>query len=151
MTISLEQERRSLLEHIEARRQVYRHMLAGDSADQSNRFGQHRPASQSHSESASGIQNAKAWMKLHPLWLVGGAALLVWLLPRGISSIRQRTHHHAEHRDTQASPSARLKSLAGTALFLLSDPIRMNAIARMVDIGQHWLKQYRSGSSRHSQ
>ncbi len=146
MKISLEQERRNLLEHIEARRQVYRHMLSGDSTGESGIFG-----SQHHAENPTGMQNARAWMKSHPLWLAGGVALLVWLLPRRISSIRQRTLHHTEHPDTQARPSARLKSLAGTALFLLSDPIRINAIARVVDIGQQWLKQYRSRSSRHSQ
>lgn len=109
MSASLEEQRRALLEQIEASRAVYRRMLAGEKMTaRSDLTGsaRHRPAvagagvadsagrvdilppSTADRASPRGRSKAAQWATDHPLWVAAGVAMLVLLLPRAAEARR---------------------------------------------------------------
>ncbi len=159
MSVSLEDQRRALLEQIEASRAVYRRMLSGESAPVSLRhtgsprfLSSARPASSGTgmfvgvrwSESRS---KAVQWVMAHPLWVASGVALLVWVLPH-IKSARRQKKQRAERRIVREQ-EALLRSpgmgraLLTAALLLMRDPGRMQAAGRLARMGWQWLQRRR--------
>ncbi len=168
MNLSLEDQRRALLEQIEASRAVYRRMLTGESvaargrvplsasaaltdihdrtagpvtAGRSNwRLAGNKPSSASH--------KAMQWALDHPLWVAGGVALLVLALPRVAGARRRGTHDtHPRQGDQHARavpPGQREgmgRALLATALLLLRDPARLQAASRLAGAGWRWLQR----------
>lgn len=174
MSVSLEDQRRALLEQIEASRAVYRRMLTGESPAGSLRRSwkaRHLPASAA--AGAGGIAGAGAatgpllerpqpggrnkavqWAMDHPLWVAGGVALLVLLLPRAVEA-RQRRAHNAKMQAASSTDDAYMRhgprgmgSGAGRALLtagllLLRDPARLQAAGRLAATAWRWLQSRR--------
>ncbi len=177
MSVSLEDQRRALLEQIEASRAVYRRMLTGESpADGARRsWTARQPLTASAAATGAGTvagpaiatgrlsgrplpggrSKAVQWAMDHPLWVAGGVALLVLLLPRAIEA-RQR---HARSAKLQAaSPTADAylqaaprgqgsgagRALLTAALLLLRDPARLQAAGRLVGGAWRWVQSRRA-------
>ncbi len=141
MKPSLEDERRALLEQIEASRAVYRRMLAGEPATGSTRAPLH-PGS--HVAATPPRNRALQWAMDHPLWVAGGVALLVLLAPRAIGSGR-RTAARRKSARQQAEPASggTLRALLTVAALLLRDPARMRAASAFAGSAWQWLQQRR--------
>ena len=175
MTPSLEDERRALLEQIEASRAVYRRMLTGESpAGGVRRSWMVRPPSTAAGSGSiagqavatgplpgrpltGGRSKAVQWAMDHPLWVAGGVALLVLLLPRAVEA-RQRRARSAKLRaaspagDVYLQPERRRQSGQGSgagralltaALLLLRDPARLQAAGRLAGVAWRWLQRRR--------
>ena len=137
MRTSLEEERRALLEEIEARRGLYRRLLSGDREDHQT-TGIYRPAS---SQAVSPrYQRLGQWLLDHPLPVATGVALLVWLGPR-----LMRRHQTRATTATQTSAagqrSGMLKAIAGMMVMFLRDPRQLQTTARMVGTTWRWLRR----------
>jgi hypothetical protein len=140
MKPSLEDERRALLEQIEASRAVYRRMLTDEPT---------RSAASGRSVRSRGT----AWMLDHPLWVAGGVALLVLMVPRIAarrrrSAAKQAAQPTAQRRAGQNAPemAARgntLRALLTVAVLLLRDPARLRAAAQVAGSTWQWLQQRR--------
>ena len=147
MKPSLEDERRALLEQIEASRAVYRRMLSDEPEATVARRLPHQDAVQ-QTPGARAMQ----WMTEHPLWVAGGVALLVLLAPRvidaGKQAARQRRHkqrerefeHEREPRQQGGTPRA----LLTVAALLLRDPARLRAAARIGQTAWQWMQRRRA-------
>lgn len=168
MSVSLEDQRRALLEHIEASRAVYRRMLSGSetsaslrslastsSLPPSARAG--RPAVERRTAAAPRPPAALQWALDHPLWVAGGVALLVLLTPRVIAARQRRTQRAAINRQqagAQANVQAGIqtgmrgqgvgRALFTAALLLLRDPGRLRAAGRAAGVAWQWLQQRRT-------
>ncbi len=111
MSVSLEDQRRALLEQIEASRAVYRRMLAGEPVTVRSRMGGSArtestaggavvtegssrvgtlPASTPRRTLQGGRSKAVQWAMDHPFWVAGAVAMLVLLLPRAADARRRR-------------------------------------------------------------
>ncbi len=162
MSVSLEDQRRALLEQIEASRAVYRRMLSGESATVSVRHAgsprlvsSTRPAS-SGAGMFAGVRwsenrsKAVQWAMAHPLWVAGGVALLVWALPR-MKTARRQKKQRAERRIEREqevllrSPGI-VRALLAAALLLMRDPGRMQAAGRLARMGWQWLQRRRASA-----
>ena len=137
MRTSLEEERRALLEQIEASRQVYRRMLRGDTADprtiRTHETPARRPAS------SSGRQIGR-WMSEHPLQIAAGVALLVWLTPGLIRRVRSRPASRAK----SSAPGPRagtIKGMATVLMLLLRDPRRLENTVSLLNTVWRWLRR----------
>ena len=142
MKPSLEDERRALLEQIEASRAVYRRMLAGEPATGSTRAPLHPT---SHAAAAPPRKRALQWALDNPLWVAGGVTLLVLLAPRAIGSGRRAAAHRKSAKQ-QAEPAAAggtLRALLTVAALLLRDPARMRAATALAGSAWHWLQARR--------
>lgn len=171
MSASLEEQRRALLEQIEASRAVYRRMLTGESALESSRLplparttsgtesvsparivttGSH-PAQLAANQLGSGRGKAVQWAMDHPLWVATGVALLVLLAPRVIEAGRRRTQARASAAHAQAVPQVQSsgagRALLAAALLLMRDPARLQAAGRLVGVGWRWLQRWRGQSA----
>ena len=144
MKPSLEDERRALLEQIEASRAVYRRMLAGETG--TARHAQVRQAS--HTAGTSSRNRALEWAMAHPLWVAGGVALLVLLLPRAIGSGRQAAARRTAARrpSEQVSGGGTLRALLTVAALLLRDPARMRTMTTLAGNAWRWLQGRRRSS-----
>ena len=137
MKISLEEERRALLEEIEARRSLYRRMLSSEGKEQQTAstyrqaLGLARPPH--HNQFGK-------WLLDHPLQVAAGVTLLVWLGPRLIRRSQHRSK--AVTRVTTAGKHTDiLKSIAGTMMLLLRDPQQMQTTASMVGSAWRWMRR----------
>ncbi len=172
MSVSLEDQRRALLEQIEASRAVYRRMLTGESpvggarrswtsrqplaaagaGDSAGPVVATGPLSGRHL--AGGRSKAVQWAMDHPLWVAGGVALLVLLLPRTVEA-RQRRARKAKMQAAlpagdaylQAGPrgqgSGAGRALLAAALLLMRDPARLQAAGRLAGTAWRWLQRLR--------
>ncbi len=172
MSVSLEDQRRALLEQIEASRAVYRRMLAGDHTADVVRVGlaghslsaqdsagtTRRPApgtAMAVSRQRPGGRNqALQWAVDHPLWVAGGVALLVLLLPRAAAARRRHSRDNAR-RDSDreqvmqtARSSGTARALLTAGMLLMRDPRRLQAAGRLLATGWHWLQRRRAQRSR---
>jgi len=142
MTSSLENQRRALLEKMEARRAVYQRMLRGDNHNGTFKSQRSRPNTHSPSPLDSGLQ----WVRSHPLLSTVGVALLVALLPRAISTKRHKQYpSHATERPAFARAIPMVKA---AALLLLNDPTRMRMAGYLTRSVWHWLN-HRLNPTRH--
>ncbi len=154
MKPSLEDERRSLLEQIEASRAVYRRMLSGEPGTSAgaDKLGG-RPANRP----PAGRSQAVQWMMEHPLWVAGGVALLVLIAPRMIRSstgkLRQRRAQQRRAQQRQAQQQRRdeassgtMRALMTTAVLLLRDPARLRMAVRFTQSAWQWLQRRRQAS-----
>ncbi len=140
MKPSLEDERRALLEQIEASRAVYRRMLADEPT---------RGAAAGTSVRSRGM----AWMLDHPLWVAGGVALLVLLAPRIAVRRRRSAAQPATQQTTQrraalpvpemAARGGTLRALLTVAVLLLRDPARLRAATQVAGSAWQWLQRRR--------
>ena len=169
MSVSLEDQRRALLEQIEASRAVYRRMLAGDHTTDAMRAGVASsslsardstgttrglaPASARRMQQG-GRSKAMQWAVDHPLWVAGGVALLVLLLPRAAAARRRRSRDKVR-RDSDrdqvmqtARSSGTARALLTAGLLLMRDPRRLQAAGRLLATGWHWLQRRRAQRSR---
>ncbi len=161
MKPSLEDERRALLEQIEASRAVYRRMLSGEPDISSVPGRQHVGADTGQARVGSTRQSrlmvardsSVQWVLAHPLWVVGGVALLVLLAPRLISGTRAAARHRAARhqtvaasqdlRDERSRSGGTLRALLTVTTLLLRDPARLRAAARMAGSAWQWLQRRR--------
>ncbi len=171
MNVSLEDQRRTLLEQIEASRAVYRRMLTGESAADTARVALTARAavatefSQGVSPSSgtirsrqtygrahdSGRGKAMQWAMDHPFRVAGGVALLVLLWPRVAAARRRRAHGSPPGKadqPAQALPQVQGRGLGhallAAALLLLRDPARWQAASRLASIGWRWVQRWRT-------
>ncbi len=141
MKPSLEDERRALLEQIEASRAVYRRMLAGEPGF---RAAHTHPHASSSISSAPSPSRAMQWLLAHPLWVAGGVTLLVLLAPRVVGGKKRvAARHSAKHRPAAASSGGTLRALLTVAALLLRDPARMRATGKFAGSLWQWLRQRR--------
>ena len=137
MRMSLEEERRALLEQIEARRNLYRRMLSGDSEDRQT-TGVHRQAI-GHAISPQ-HNRLRHWLLDHPVQAATGVALLVWLGPRLIRRNQARSKTVREAPAT-GQRNGILKAIAGMMVLLLRDPRQLQTTASMVSNTWRWLRR----------
>lgn len=172
MSVSLEDQRRALLEQIEASRAVYRRMLTGESPVSSvhRSWTTRQPLTATGAGSSAGPvvatgalpgrplpgahSKAVQWAVDHPLWVAGGVALLVLLLPRAVEA-RQRRARNAKMRATlpagdaylQADPrgqgSGAGRALLAAVILLMRDPARLQAAGRLAGTAWRWLQRWR--------
>ncbi len=172
MSVSLEDQRRALLEQIEASRAVYRRMLTGESpAGGVRRSWTVRQASTAAGTGSiagpavatgplpgrplyGGRSKAVQWAMDHPLWVAGGVALLVLLLPRAVEA-RQRRARKAKmqaampagdpylQQGQRGQSSGAGRALLTAALLLLRDPARLQAAGRLAGTAWRWLQRRR--------
>ncbi len=141
MKPSLEDERRALLEQIEASRAVYRRMLAGEP----DFVGSHAPARASGTSSRTYPQSrTMQWILDHPLWVAGGVALLVLLAPRIVGSGKRAAARRSAGQHPEAAASGgTLRALLTVAALLLRDPARLRAATRFAGSAWQWMRQRR--------
>ena len=142
MKPSLEDERRALLEQIEASRAVYRRMLAGEP----HTAGAHAPRhSTGDAAGASPGKRALQWATEHPAWVAAGVALLVLLAPRVIGSGRRAAARRKSARRPPEPPASggTLRALLTVAALLLRDPARLRAAAAFAGSAWRWIQQRR--------
>ena len=137
MRISLEEERRALLEQIEARRGLYRRILSGKDEDH-QRTSTHR---QAFGQAMSPQHNRFAqWLLDHPVQVATGVALLVWLGPRLIRRNQGRSKTAAQmHQGGQRSGNLRI--ITRMMALLLRDPRQLQMTAGMVGKAWRWIRR----------
>lgn len=147
MKSSLEDERRALLEQIEASRAVYRRMLSDEPDPALARQSYGRDAARQGRDAGTGAR-AVQWMMEHPLWVAGGVALVVLLLPR-VTGARKRAARRSERQRRESEPRQRgtVRALLTAAALLLRDPARMRAAARIAQTAWHWVQQRRASAA----
>lgn len=150
MKPSLEDERRALLEQIEASRAVYRRMLAGDDAGPTPVVPSERSVRRAQGDAAPG--SAVQWMMDHPLWVAGGVALLVLLAPRvlGAGARANRRRRQARRREREHEREAgggTVRALVTAGALLLRDPARMRAAIRYGQMALGWIRERRSAKA----
>ncbi len=146
MKPSLEDERRALLEQIEASRAVYRRMLAGDDAGPTPAVPSESAVRRAQGDAGRG--KAIQWMMDHPLWVAGGVALLVLLAPRvlgaGTQAARRRKQAKRRERERERETGGgTVRALVTAAALLLRDPARMRAALRYGQMAIGWIKERR--------
>lgn len=149
MKPSLEDERRALLEQIEASRALYRRMLTGEQpggpqARMATGPG-HRPVA---SGETPGRSQPVQWMMEHPLWVAGGVALLVLMAPRLLSAGRhaaqkRRANKRRERQWRERESPGTGRALLTAAVLLLRDPARLRMVSRIASTAWQWLQQRR--------
>ncbi len=143
MKSSLEDERRTLLEQIEASRAVYRRMLAGETIAGSRPWVRH--AADLHAElpaERSRRNRALQWVYAHPLQVAAAVALLVLLAPRIAGSSRTTARRKEARQQERALPSGgTLRALLTVAALLLRDPARLRAATAILGNVWRWLSR----------
>lgn len=143
MRTSLEEERRALLEQIEASRSLYRRLLNGETTDNQTitpeRFAVRRPQK-------SARQQLGQWMSDHPLQIAAGVALMVWLGPRLIRRFQSRSHATTAIR-TQNPRAGTAKAIATALLLLARDPRHLQTTARVLSTAWQWLRRRTASST----
>lgn len=143
MRTSLEEERRNLLEHIEASRQIYRQILSGDAAMPHTPRTLRTTSSDGTTVRWPGLSSDRQigqWMSDHPLQIAAGVALLVWLMPGLIRRVRSRRAMHT----TPLAPSPRAgtaKAIATVLILLLRNPRRLENTASVLNTAWRWLRR----------
>ena len=129
MRMSLEEERRALLEEIEARRSLYRHMLSGENETHQTKGLHGLPQD----------NRLVQWMLDHPWQLAAGVAVLVWLGPRLI-----KRHHPGSKRPMQAPADGQRtglpKAIASMMMIFLKDLRQLQSTASMLHNAWRWLR-----------
>lgn len=147
MKSSLEDERRALLEQIEASRAVYRRMLS-DEPEPTLMRQPHGPYTARQGRETGAGARAMQWMMEHPLWVAGGVALVVLLLPR-VTGAGKRAAHRSERRQREPEPrqGGTLRAVLTAAALLMRDPARMRAAARIAQTAWQWVQQRRAAKA----
>jgi hypothetical protein len=133
MRPSLEEERRALLEQMEASRAMYRRMLADSSPSA------FLNATQGTSRTGSSFPQSRTvrWIMDHPFLLAAGVASLVWLGSGRGQFVRSR----AEKIRRTASGLPLLKGLTAFSVMLLRNRARWQSTVRLATIALHWIQQ----------
>lgn len=147
MKPSLEEERRHLLEQIEASRAVYRRMLSGEPGAGHPHAAYGRAAAKL-ARSSAGRSRAVQWMMDHPLWVAGGVALLVLAAPRLVSAGRHVVHRRRQdkrlaRRKGEEASAGTVRALLTAAVLLMRDPARLRAAVRFAGNAWEWLQRRR--------
>lgn len=145
MKPSLEDERRQLLEHIEASRATYRRMLSGEPISPSSRTLSHGGiAGQGHSPHRG--ERVLHWITERPLWVAGAVALVILLTPRVMNARRRAAHvvRSQLHREPEHSQrSGTLRALLSSAALLLRHPAQLRAAERIAQSAWRWIQRRR--------
>jgi hypothetical protein len=137
MKISLEEERRALLEEIEARRSLYRHMLSSEGKQQQTGSTERQAIGLARPPRHNQLGK---WLLDHPAQVAVGVTLLVWLGPRLIR--RNQPRSKAVTRETAPGKhTGILKAVAGTMMLLLRDPRQLHTTASMVGNTWRWMRR----------
>ena len=136
MRLSLEEERRALLEEIDARRSLYRRMLNGESDDHQTTATRRQTSGQAMSPRNNQLRQ---WLLNHPLQVATGVALLVWLGPRLIRRNQARPKTVAQMPKAGRRTDI-MKAIAGMLMLLRSDPRQLKTTASMVGNAWRWLR-----------
>lgn len=144
MKSSLEDERRALLEQIEASRAVYRRMLTGEpitgrtqSARHAGGLSTEMPAEQSRHN------RAMQWIFEHPLQVAAAVALLVLLAPRIAGRTRGLRHREVRRQERALASGGTLRALLTVAAMLLRDPVRLRTVTTVARNAWRWLSHRR--------
>jgi hypothetical protein len=139
MKPSLEDERRALLEQIEASRAVYRRMLSDEP----------ETGSRTLRRGAAAGERALHWVTGHPLWVAGAVALLVLLAPRMIKRRRRTAHESAVRHHYEPDPrrSGTQRAWLTAAALLLRDPTSLRAVTRFARSAWQWIQRRRIGAA----
>lgn len=145
MRTSLEEERRMLLEQIEASRAVYRRMLSGHSPDRNSTMSE---AMTTRQRLYSPRRQIMQWMTDHPLHVAAGVTLLVWLGPRLIQ--RVRAQHQKKRTPDTSLPTlggGTVKAIATVLILLLRNPRRLQSTTKLLTTAWRWLRHTASIST----
>lgn len=141
MKSSLENERRALLEQIEASRAVYRRLLAGESLSGSTPSALHATHSPAR---LSRRDRVMQWAFAHPLQVATAVALLVLLAPRIVGRTRAATRRREVRQQESIAPSGgTLRALLTVAALLLRDPARLRTATTVATNTWCWLLRRR--------
>ncbi|MEO0313683.1 MAG: hypothetical protein RI928_139 [Pseudomonadota bacterium] len=143
MSMSLEEERRALLEEIEARRSLYRHMLSGPNEERQIKGPQRQISGHALIPQHNRVVR---WLLDHPWQVTTGVALLVWLGPRLIKRNQSRPNRLAP---AQAAAQRRglPKAIASMMMIFLKDPRQLQSTASMLRNVWRWLRQATSNQT----
>lgn len=129
MKSSLEDERRALLDQIEARRTHYRRLLLDDQKTAGSRSIQ--------------------WVKDHPLWIIGGAVLVALVARRvigaGENAMRRNPRDHGAPDGWRWGDG--LRALLKAGALMLRHPLRLRTAARLGHTALHWMRRRETGSA----
>lgn len=156
--MSLEEEKRRLLEQLENSRAVYRRMLTDSDAPV---YGEAAPViydGYSHAvrypRSFPQSQTMR-WIMRHPYLFAAGAAALVVASKKGLSKSRKKSTQHAAQqpaREVEQDSSSIKKGIAATTLgtslvttaaMVLRNPAQMQALMRAVGMAVNYYKSRR--------
>lgn len=157
MKSSLEEERRALLEQIEASRAVYRRMLSGSPSAYEAGQAQHGPASARIGDGAAGSvrsgpdfprSRTVQWVMDHPVMVAAGVAVLVWAAPRWWSRRpaakalpARRLHKEAAREEIPLAREGTARALITAGALLLRNPATMRTLSHFAGTVWQWLKQ----------
>ena len=146
MRMSLEEERRALLEEIEARRSLYRRILRGETKEHQT-TGTHRQ----FTGRVMPPQHKRLgqWLLDHPLLVATSVALLVWVGPRLLKRI-QRTRMTVAKAPVASQRTNIPKAFASLMMLFLRDPRHLQTTASMLRNTWRWLR-HTSSAQTHNQ
>ncbi len=150
MKASLEDERRKLLEQIEASRAVYRRMLSGEPVSTASRTLPHGGLAPRQGYGVRRSERVLHWMTEHPLWVAGAVALLVLLAPRVVNARRRAARVAVSHLHRDPDHPRRggsLRALLTTTAVLLRHPAQLRAAERIAQSAWRWLQRRRGIAS----
>lgn len=146
MKPSLEDERRALLEHIEASRAVYRRMLSESTPMPIERHLLHQGKASRQAE-VSASRRVMQWMIAHPLWVAGGVALIVLLTPRLIDTEKRAIRKPSRTQREPIPQGGTLRALMTVAAIVLRDPSRIRSATQMMQSVWHWMRRRQSAGA----
>ena len=133
--MTLEEERRALLEEIEARRSLYRHMLSGE--HEAHQIKGTRGQTVGHAVIPQ-HNRVMQWLLDHPWQVAAGVALLVWLGPR----LTKRNQPHSKNlTQTTGQRSGLPKAIASMMMIFLRDPRQLQSTASMIRHAWQWFRR----------
>lgn len=137
MKPSLEEERRALLEQIEASRAIYRRMLATDEKGSPDSVMPKQPLTSLNAQTFPRSRTVR-WVMNHPWWIAVGVATIVWAGPGRLTSLFGRAHAAQPHSNKA------VKSMTSLAAMLLRDHSKLRAAGRLVVMGFGLLQRGRA-------
>lgn len=135
MKPSLEEERRALLEQIEASRAVYRRMLAGDEKRPAGSVLLVKPRNALNAHTFPRSRTVR-WVMDHPWWIALGVAAIVWAGPGRLTGLFGRA---AQPRSKKA-----VKSMTSIGALLLRDQSKLRTAGRLAVMGFGLLQRRRA-------
>ena len=127
MRSTLEQERNIILEKIHASREIYRQILAPQSA----------AADRKTMPSEFPRSRTFQWIMDRPWITISGVAAVLWLIVNRVSYNR-RIKHRTKNNSASLRP---IKALLAISAMLLQNPSRLQTVGRLAGTILKWLKK----------
>jgi len=137
MKPSLEEERRALLEQIEASRAVYRRMLAGDEKSAAGSMTAANPRTSRGAQTFPRSRTVR-WVMDHPWWVAFGVAAVVWAGPGGLKKVFGRA------RAAQPRGKTAVKGMTSLGAMLLRDQSKLRAAGRLAVMSLGLVQRWRA-------